>query len=328
MPNPYLKTINLRYKLKAITNHYCFWMDLPIVYHPDYVAPLPVGHRFPMAKFKLLYDLLIKDQIINPKQVYLPQLPPLELIQLVHTPDYVQAYCQGTLESKAQRRIGLPWSQALANRTCIAVAGTILTAKLALQFGCACNTAGGTHHAFPGYGSGFCIFNDLAIAAKVLLQENLVQKILIVDLDVHQGDGTASIFQNDERVFTFSMHCEANFPGKKQISDRDIPLPIGLDDDGYLQILAKNLPDLLSQVRPDLVFYDAGVDTHVSDLLGKLALSDWGIYRREMMVLSTCLAAGYPIASVIGGGYAEDLSALVYRHSLLHRAAQTVYNQY
>lgn len=303
-------------------------MNLPIVYHPDYVAPLPVGHRFPMAKFKLLHDLLIKDQIINPKQVYLPQLPSLDLIQLVHTPDYVQAYCEGTLEPKVQRRIGLPWSQALANRTCIAVAGTILTAKLALQFGCACNTAGGTHHAFPSYGSGFCIFNDLAIAAKVLLQENLVQKILIVDLDVHQGDGTASIFQNDERVFTFSMHCEANFPGRKQISDRDIPLPVGLDDDGYLQILAKNLPDLLSQVKPDLVLYDAGVDTHVSDRLGKLALSDWGIFRREMMVLSTCLAGGYPIASVIGGGYAEDLSALVYRHSLLHRAAQTVYAQY
>jgi len=300
-------------------------MDLPIVYHPDYVAPLPSEHRFPMLKFKLLRDLLLKDEIIKPEQVYLPKFPTQELIQLVHTPDYVQAYCQGTINAKAQRRIGLPWSQTLANRTCIAVAGTILTAKLALEYGCACNTAGGTHHAFPSYGSGFCIFNDLALAAKVLLQEGLVQKVLIVDLDVHQGDGTACIFQNEPRVFTFSMHCEANFPGKKQTSDLDIPLPVGLDDDGYLQILAEHLPDLLTQVKPDLVLYDAGVDIHVSDRLGKLALSDWGIYRREMMVLSTCLAFGCPVASVIGGGYAKDLLALVERHSLLHRAAKKIY---
>jgi len=208
------------------------------------------------------------------------------------------------------------------------VGGTILTARLALKYGCACNTAGGTHHAFPDYGSGFCIFNDLAIAARVLIEQQIVKKILIVDLDVHQGDGTAWIFRDDERVFTFSMHCEANFPGKKQQSDLDIPLPVGLDDDDYLQILAKHLPDLLSEVKPDLILYDAGVDTHVGDRLGKLALSDRGIYRREMLVLSTALAAGYPVASVIGGGYAENMQELVYRHSLLHRAAKEVYCQY
>jgi acetoin utilization deacetylase AcuC-like enzyme len=298
---------------------------LPVVYHPDYVAPLPAGHRFPMAKFRLLRDLLIQDGIVEPEQIYQPHLPSAELIQLVHTSNYVAAYCEGTLDEKAQRRIGLPWSEALANRTCIAVGGTILTAELALQYGCACNTAGGTHHAFPDYGSGFCIFNDMAIASKVILERGLASKILIIDLDVHQGDGTAWIFRNDDRVFTFSMHCEANFPGKKQQSDLDIPLPIGLDDDGYLQILAQQLPDLLAAVKPDLVFYDAGVDTHVGDYLGKLGLTDWGIYRRERLVLSTCLAGGYPVASVIGGGYAKDLPALVYRHSLLHRAAQEVY---
>lgn len=278
-----------------------------------------------MSKFKLLAELLVADRITTPENIYKPELPPREWLELIHTPEYVKAYCEGTLDPKAQRRIGLPWSSALANRTCIAVGGTILTAKLALKHGIACNTAGGTHHAFPDYGSGFCIFNDLAIAARVLQQLGLVEKILIVDLDVHQGDGTAFIFQNDKRVFTFSMHCEINFPGKKQKGDLDIPLPEGLDDDGYLRILAKQLPDLLAQEKPDLVFYDAGVDPHVGDRLGKLALTDLGIYRRDMLVLSTCLAAGYPVASVIGGGYADDLQALVYRHSLLHRAAQTIY---
>ena len=296
-----------------------------IVYHPDYVAPLPDAHRFPMPKFKILRDLLLRDGIIQPEQIFQPELPDLESIQLVHTPEYVRAYCEGTLNHKAQRRIGLPWSQALAHRTRIAIGGTILASQLALEYGCACNTAGGTHHAFPDYGSGFCIFNDLAIASRVLQDRGLVNKILIVDCDVHQGDGTAFIFQDDDSVFTFSMHCEANFPGKKQQSDLDVSLPIGLDDDGYLQILASHLSDLLSEVKPDLVLFDAGVDTHVSDRLGKLSLTDWGIYRRERMVLSTCKAGGYPVASVIGGGYGKDMSALVYRHSLLHRAAQEVF---
>ncbi|HBE36652.1 MAG TPA: histone deacetylase, partial [Cyanobacteria bacterium UBA11368] len=243
-------------------------------------------------------------------------------------PEYVQAYCEGTLDPKAQRRIGLPWTLALANRTCVAVGGTILTAQLALKCGLACNTAGGTHHAFPSYGSGFCIFNDLAIASRLLQHLHLVEKILIVDLDVHQGDGTAKIFQNDNSVFTFSMHCEVNFPGTKQNSDLDVPLTEGMEDDEYLQTLANYLPDLLSEVKPDLVLYDAGVDPHVGDRLGKLSLTDRGLFRREMQVLSTCIAAGYPVACVIGGGYADDMRSLVYRHSLLHRAASEVYRQY
>lgn len=301
-------------------------MTVPVVYHPDYVTPLPDQHRFPMPKFKLLYEFLLQEGITSPEWVFTPEVPPQAWLELVHTPDYVQAYCEGTLEAKAQRRIGLPWSPGLVTRTCTAVGGTILAAKLALQYGMVCNTAGGTHHAFPSYGSGFCIFNDLAIASQVLLQQKLVQKILIVDLDVHQGDGTAFIFQNDPRVFTFSMHCEANFPGRKQHSDCDVPLPVGLDDDGYLQILMQYLPDLLTEVKPDLVLYDAGVDTHVEDRLGKLALSDRGLYRRERMVLSTCYSAGYPVAAVIGGGYAKDLMALVRRHALLHQAASEVFS--
>ena len=159
-------------------------------------------------------------------------------------------------------------------------------------------------------------------------QLELVHKVLIVDLDVHQGDGTAFIFQNDPSVFTFSMHCEVNFPGTKQHSDLDVPLPVGMEDDAYLQTLAKYLPDLLSDVKPDLVLYDAGVDPHAGDRLGKLALTDTGIFRREMQVLSTCVAGGYPVACVIGGGYADDLKSLVYRHSLLHRAASEVYRHY
>lgn len=303
-------------------------MDLPIIYHPDYVAPLPEGHRFPMPKFGKLYELLLRDRVARTEQFHIPKIPPREWLELVHTPDYVRAYCEGTLDPKAQRRIGLPWSPNLVKRTCTAVGGTILTAQLALSHGLACNTAGGTHHAFPSYGSGFCIFNDLAIAARVLQHLGLAQNILILDLDVHQGDGTAFIFQDDPSVFTFSMHCEINFPGTKQKSDLDVPLPAGMDDDAYLQTLAQYLPDLISQFKPDLVLYDAGVDPHAGDRLGKLALTDSGLYRREMQVLSTCVAAGYPVASVIGGGYGDDLDALIYRHSLLHRAASEVYRQY
>ncbi len=303
-------------------------MDLPLIYHPDYVVPLPAQHRFPMPKFRQLYELLLADGVAYPQQFFLPQTPDKQWLELVHTPEYVQDYLQGTLDAKAQRRIGLPWSPALVKRTCTAVGGTILSAKLALKYGLACNTAGGTHHAFPSYGSGFCIFNDLAIASRVIQHLNLARKILIVDLDVHQGDGTAFIFQNDQSVFTFSMHCEVNFPGTKQVSDLDIPLPVGMEDEDYLQTLANHLSDVLIAVNPDLVLYDAGVDTHIGDRLGKLALTDTGIFRREMQVLSTCIAARYPVACVIGGGYADDLNSLVYRHSLLHRAASQVYRQY
>jgi acetoin utilization deacetylase AcuC-like enzyme len=281
-----------------------------------------------MSKFRRLHEYLLAQRVALPDQFYAPQPPPEDWIQLVHDPAYVAAYCQGKLDPKVQRRIGLPWSPELAHRTCLAVGGTILTAELALTHGISCNTAGGTHHAFPSYGSGFCIFNDMAIAAAVLLAQKRVNRILILDLDVHQGDGTAVIFQKDPRVFTFSMHCALNFPGIKQNSDLDVALPVGMEDDAYLQTLDQYLPDLLTQVRPDIVFYDAGVDPHVEDILGKLALTDTGIYRREMQVLHTCVRQGYPVACVIGGGYAQDLSRLVARHALLHRAASEVYRYY
>lgn len=300
--------------------------SLPIVYHPDYVTPLPEGHRFPMGKFRLLHDRLWQLGIARAGGVFAPQQPPLAWLQLVHGGGYVAAFCEGRLDGRSQRRIGLPWTPGLVNRSLIAVGGTILTAELALRHGLACNTAGGTHHAFPDYGSGFCIFNDVAIAARLLLARGAVARVLVVDLDVHQGDGTAVIFQGDPRVFTFSMHCEANFPGQKQASDRDVSLPAGLDDDGYLQILAQELPQVLDQSRPDLVFYNAGVDPHSCDRLGKLCLSDRGLYRRDRLVLSHCWDRAIPVAAVIGGGYDRDLGDLVARHSLLHQAAGDVFS--
>lgn len=281
-----------------------------------------------MSKFRLLYELLLVDGVVTPDRVYVPTLPPTDWLELVHDPAYIQAYYTGTLDPRAQRRIGLPWSPELVNRTCIALGGSILTAKLAIDRGLACNTAGGTHHAFPNLGSGFCIFNDLAIASRVVQNLGLAKTILIVDLDVHQGDGTAAIFQGDPSVFTFSMHCEINFPSKKQTSDLDVPLPEGMEDAEYLKTVAEYLPDLLAQIEPDLVLYDAGVDPHISDRLGKLALTNTGIFDRDLQVLDTCVSRGYPVACVIGGGYADDIPSLVYRHSLLHRAANQVYGKY
>ncbi len=281
-----------------------------------------------MPKFQLLRDFLVSDGVIGEDQLYQPGRPPQAWLELVHETAYVTAYCGGTLDAKAQRRIGLPWSEGLVRRTCTAVGGTILTAKLALNQGLACNTAGGTHHAFPDYGSGFCIFNDIAIATRLLKAQNLLKTILVVDLDVHQGDGTAWIFRNDPTVFTFSMHCAVNFPSRKQISDLDIPLNEGTEDDEYLRQLANHLPGLVTQIEPDLVLYDAGVDPHRNDRLGKLALTDEGLYRRDKYVLETCAQAGYPVACVIGGGYGKDMGALIQRHAYLHRAASEVYQKY
>ncbi len=299
---------------------------LPLVYHDDYVVPLPDSHRFPMPKFRLLRDLLLRDWVALPEQIHAPERATATLLQRVHSAPYVQAFCDGSLDPKAIRRIGLPWSEALVKRTCTAVGGSVLTAQLALARGLACNLAGGTHHAFPDYGSGFCIFNDLAIATMVLLDQ--VERILILDLDVHQGDGTAKIFANQPRVFTLSMHCQANFPAIKQVSDLDIPLAVGTEDELYLQTLAAHLDDALSAFRPELVLYDAGVDPHHSDRLGKLALTNTGLYRRDMQVLTTCVRQGYPVAMVIGGGYGHDIPELVYRHSLLQRAATEVFRQF
>lgn len=300
-------------------------MPLPIVYHPDFVTPLPADHRFPMPKFGKVYEYLLRDGIATLDQFHIPEIATVAQLQLVHDPAYVTAYLTGTLDTRAMRRIGFPWSSALVMRTCTAVGGTILTATLALEQGLACSTAGGTHHAYRDFGSGFCIFNDMAVAARVLQQAARVDRILIIDLDVHQGDGTAAIFQGDPSVFTFSVHCGANFPFRKQPSDLDLPLAIGTDDAVYLSALKATLPDLLDCVQPDLIFYDAGVDPHVDDTLGKLALSDAGLYQRDLFVLEQCRAREIPTACVIGGGYQKDVDRLARRHCTLHRAATEIY---
>jgi acetoin utilization deacetylase AcuC-like enzyme len=302
-------------------------MSLPIVYHPDYVSPLPPGHRFPMAKFGMVYRVLLADGVASLDQFHLPQPATSETLGMAHAPSYVAAFRQGTLDAKALRRIGLPWSERLVNRSATAVGGSILTAQLALEYGVACNTAGGTHHAHRDFGSGFCIYNDMAVAAAWMLAQKRVERILIIDLDVHQGDGTAAIFADCPQVTTFSMHCGANFPFRKKQSDLDVDLPIGMEDDDYLATLRQYLPELLETVRPDLVFYDAGVDAHRDDKLGKLCLSDAGLYARERYVLETCLQRGKPVACVIGGGYADSIEVLARRHSLVHRAASDVFHK-
>lgn len=302
-------------------------MLLPIVYHPDYVTPLPPEHRFPMPKFGVIYQILLADGLATLEQFHMPQIACSDWLALAHSTDYIQEFCSGKLSPKAIRRIGLPWNQSLVIRTRTAVGGTVRTAQLALEHGLACNTAGGTHHAHTSFGSGFCIFNDLAVSARVVQQQGLARSVLIIDLDVHQGDGTATIFQNDPTVFTFSMHCQKNFPFHKMESDLDVALPEGMTDDDYLRTLAQQLPDILNHVRPDLVLYDAGVDPHMADRLGKLALTDEGLYKRDRLVLETCLRLGYPVATVVGGGYDKDVRRLAYRHLLLFRAASELYTQ-
>ncbi len=302
-------------------------MALPIVYSPDHIAPLPAGHRFPMGKFGKVYEWLVRDGVATLDQFHCAPPATAGLVRLAHDPAYVEAYIAGALDARAMRRIGFPWSEQLVRRTFTALGSTLLAAELALEHGLACSTAGGTHHAFRDAGSGYCIFNDLAVAARSLHQRGLVRRVLIVDLDVHQGDGTANILRDDADLVTFSMHCDANFPFHKEASDLDVALPAGADDAVYLATLAAHLPDLLATARPDLVLYDAGVDPHRDDLLGKLALTDDGLLRRDRYVLETCVRRGIPVATVIGGGYSKDIDALGRRHTIIHRAASEVWRQ-
>ena len=273
-----------------------------------------------MAKFRLLHQLLLDQGLAQPQQVVQPLPVPRRWLELVHQRRYHQAFARGELSPSEQRRIGLPATAPLVQRTWLAVGGTVLTARLALQHGLACHLAGGTHHAFPSHGSGFCIFNDCAVAARVLLEEGAVQQVMVIDLDVHQGDATAAIFADEPRVFTVSAHCASNFPLHKQRSDVDLPLADGLGDDDYLLAVGDRIPELLDQMRPQLVLYNAGVDPHHSDRLGRLNLSSTGLLQRDRLVLDACLRRSIPVATVIGGGY-DALHPLVERHSLVFRAA-------
>jgi len=293
-------------------------MSLPIVHNSAYVAPMPAGHRFPMGKFGRLVEVLREHGLGDTVQ---PEPAPRGWIELAHAPAYVSGILEQNLDAAAVRRLGLPLSPGVAARSRAAVGGTVLTARLALQHGIACNTAGGSHHAHAEFGAGFCVFNDVAVAARVMQAEGLARRILVVDLDVHQGDGTAAIFDGDDSVFTFSMHCEKNFPARKQRSDLDIGLDVGVGDAAYLDCLAAQLDRLIAAARPDLAFYNAGVDPHAEDRLGKLALSDAGLWARERLVLGGLRAAGVPVAGVTGGGYMADIDAVARRHAILHRVA-------
>jgi acetoin utilization deacetylase AcuC-like enzyme len=294
-----------------------------LVYHPAYSAPLPSSHRFPMAKFRLLHQHLQQLDLARPDQLHQPLPIPRRALELVHSRTYHEGFSRDQLTAPEQRRIGLPATTPLVRRSWLAVGGTLLTARLALEHGLACHLAGGTHHAFPEYGSGFCIFNDVAVTARVLLAEKAVARLMVIDLDVHQGDGTAAIFASDPRVFTFSAHAASNFPLRKQTSDHDLALADDLDDDSYLAAVGQVLPELLEQLKPELVIYNAGVDPHRDDRLGRLALSDTGLLLRDRMVLEACLRRGIPVATVIGGGY-DALPALVRRHGLVFRAAADI----
>lgn len=280
-----------------------------------------------MRKFGRLMQLLLEDGVVIPGAVHAPEPAPRRWLELAHDPSYVDAVLTQNLAPAAARRIGLPITPEVAMRSRAASAGTLLTARLALEHGLACNTAGGSHHAFADFGSGFCVFNDVAVAASVLLAEGSVGQILVVDLDVHQGDGTAAIFEREPRVFTFSMHCRTNFPVHKQRGDLDLPLEPETADACYLALLAEHLPALLDQVRPDLVFFNAGVDPHRDDRLGRLGLSEDGLFTRERLVFETCVRRGVPVAGVLGGGYTRDLEQLVRLHSIQHRVAALLFEQ-
>ena len=300
-------------------------MRLPLVYHDDYSPPFPAGHRFPMEKFRLLRDHLVASGLTSDTELLRPALCPPEVLALAHCPGYIERYMSGELPREDQRRLGLPWSAALARRTLRAVGGSLLAAEQALQHGLACHLAGGTHHAHYDHPSGFCIFNDLAVIARYLLESGKAQRVLIFDCDVHQGDGSARLLAEVPEAITVSLHCEQNFPAHKAASDWDIPLPMGMGDGAYLKVVDDALNYLLPLYQPDIVLYDAGVDVHRDDALGYLHLSDAGVAARDTAVLEHCLGRDIPLVGLIGGGYDKDRHALARRHGILHHSAAKVW---
>ena len=288
-------------------------MTFTLVHHTGYFAALPPGHSFPMDKYSLLMVALAEEGAVF--EEHAPDAAPRDWIEAVHDTTYVAAVFDGALTRDQERRIGFPVTPAMVRRSRLVIGGTYLAATIALDRGFAANTAGGSHHALPDGGAGYCIFNDIAVAAARLLADGRVGRIAVVDLDVHQGDGTAAIFAGRCDVATFSMHAAKNFPVRKQVSTCDVELPDGLTDAAYLAALADELPMFLDTHRPDLVLYQAGVDPHIDDRLGRLALSDAGLAARDRFVANMCLARGVPLASIPGGGYGVDRMAVAQRHA-------------
>ncbi|WP_416311074.1 histone deacetylase [Pseudomonas sp. W03] len=303
-------------------------MPLPLVYHDDYSPPFPDNHRFPMEKFRLLRDHLVDSGLVGDAELLRPELCPVDILALAHDRAYIERYCSGEMSREELRRLGLPWTEALARRTVRAVGGSVLSAELALQHGLACHLAGGTHHAHYDHASGFCIFNDLAVISLYLLESGKANRVLIFDCDVHQGDGTARILENLPDAVTVSLHCEKNFPARKAQSDWDIPLPLHLGDAQYLKVVEEALDYLLPLYQPDIVLYDAGVDVHKDDALGYLQLTDAGLAARDEHVIRRCLSSDIPVVGVIGGGYDKDRQALARRHGILHHSASRVAREF
>jgi len=294
-------------------------MPPPICFHPAYEAPLPDGHRFPMRKYGLLAEIL-RSRGLVPDGFVEPEPASAAMLERAHEADYVAAVLDCAVSRPIEREIGLPVTEALVRRSRASVGGTVLAARLALAGGLAGSAAGGSHHARRSQGAGFCVLNDVAVAALTLRAEGLIGRALIVDLDVHQGDGTADCLSREPDLFTLSIHCEKNYPSHKIPSDLDIGLPDGLGDGEYLAVLEARLPPLLDALRPDIVFYNAGVDPHRDDRLGRLNLSNEGLYARDRFVVRSARARGLPIVGVIGGGYSADVEALAARHALVFQA--------
>ena len=292
-------------------------------YHPSYQAVLPPGHPFPMSKYSLLKDRLLEEGLLCAADILRPEPLDAASMQLVHTPEYLAKLASSALSAAEQRRLGLPWSEALWQRSRLASAGTLLAARAALVEGLAGNLAGGTHHAFSDHGEGFCVLNDVAIAIRKLQAEGSIKRAAVIDLDVHQGNGTAAIFEADDSVFTFSMHGERNYPRAKMRSDLDVPLQDGVGDAQYIALLQKHLPAVLDAANADIVFYLAGVDVAAGDRYGKLALTEQGIRHRDREVIATVGGRDTPLVIVSAGGYAatRERTAELHAHAFREGSA-------
>ena len=289
-------------------------MALTVWSPASYPLPLPVGHRFPAEKYAMLRDRVIADGIVPAERVREPDSVADDLLRLVHTADYVDRMATGGLDAAEIRRLGLPWSPALVERSRRTVGGTIAAARHALAHGGAMNLAGGTHHAFPDHGEGFCVFNDVGVAIRLLQREGRIRRAAVIDLDVHQGNGTNAVFAGDDSVFTFSMHGARNFPFVRTPGTEDVELPDGVGDEEYLAVLGDALPRVVRAAQPDLVVYLAGADPHEGDRLGRMKLSFAGLERRDATVIALAREVGLPIAVTIAGGYGRDIADTVRVH--------------
>ncbi len=290
-------------------------------YCDHFVLPLPPGHRFPMEKYARLRSRLLTEGVLRPGDLNVPDAATDEQLLRVHSGDYLSKLIDGKLSRREIRRIGFPWSLAMIERSRRSVGGTLAACRGALSEGIAVNLAGGTHHAFPDHGEGFCVFNDVAVALRQLLADGAIARAVVVDCDVHQGNGTAAVFEHDQRVFTFSIHGAHNFPFRKQASDLDLPLPDGTGDDVYLDLLEEALWRVIDQANADLMVYVSGADAYAGDALGQLALTKAGLLARDRLVLGACQQADLPAAVVMGGGYAPDIDDIVDIHAATVTAA-------